>query len=142
MPAHVGGRAVEGQEVVLEDLDVLEAGGGDRLELLDQPSAQTHRGNGKSHVASSGERARRVKWLGRVACMRLVNSRVATKMLSSGMQSDSPAGFSSGVAENRVVGAPQASVEAPYAGPGRIGAGGIHVELGDHALAGGCIQRA
>ena len=104
--ADVGGRAVEGQEIVLENLDAVEPGGGDGLELLAQAAAQTHRGDRKSHVASSGERARRVKWLGRVACMRLVNSRVATKMLSSGMQSDSPAGFSSGVAEIRVVGAP------------------------------------
>ena len=34
MRAHIGRRAVEGEQVVLEDLDALETGGGDGLELL------------------------------------------------------------------------------------------------------------
>lgn len=34
--AHVGGRAVEVEQVVLEDLDAVEAGGANRAELLDE----------------------------------------------------------------------------------------------------------
>ena len=140
MLAHVGGRAVEGQQIVLEDLDVLEAGGGDGLELLDQTAAQTHRGNGKFHVASSGERGAPGEMArpGRVrAVCELVGRR---KMLCSGMRSESLADFSSRVEEHGFVGALQVDVEAPEAGLGRIGAGGS-CRTGDHALAGGCIQR-
>ena len=32
--ADLGGRAVEGEKIVLEDLDAVEPGGGDRRELL------------------------------------------------------------------------------------------------------------
>ena len=44
-PADLGGRAVEGQEVVLEDLDAVEAGRGDRRELLAQIAADRDRGD-------------------------------------------------------------------------------------------------
>ena len=48
-PAHIRGRAVERQEVVLEDLDALELGGRDGLELLVQGAAQADGGDGGLH---------------------------------------------------------------------------------------------
>ena len=47
--AHVGGRAAEGEQVVLEDLDALEAGAGDGVELLGEVAAQGDRGNRHLH---------------------------------------------------------------------------------------------
>ena len=51
-PAHVGGRAVEGQEVVLEDLDALEAGGRDGFQLLVEGAAEANGGDGGLHGIS------------------------------------------------------------------------------------------
>src|SRR6185436_15386902 len=47
--AHVGGGAAEGEQVVLEDLDALEAGAGDGVELLGEVAAQGDRGNRHLH---------------------------------------------------------------------------------------------
>ena len=47
---HVGRRAVERQQVVLEQLDALEACGGDRLELLVQHAAETDGSDRGLHV--------------------------------------------------------------------------------------------
>ena len=46
---HVGGRAVEIQQVVLEDLDAFEARRPDRGQLLDEGSADRHGGNRTLH---------------------------------------------------------------------------------------------
>ena len=48
--ADVGGRAVETQEVVLEYLDAVEAGGGDRGELLGKVAADRDRGDRGLHL--------------------------------------------------------------------------------------------
>src|SRR5262249_38311068 len=52
--AHLGGRAGERQQVVLEDLDAREAGGGDRLELLVERAAQADRRDRRLHEVSPG----------------------------------------------------------------------------------------
>src|ERR1700754_3834890 len=46
---HVGGRAVEIQQIVLEDLDAFEARRLDRGQLLDEGSADRHGGNRTLH---------------------------------------------------------------------------------------------
>ena len=46
---HLGGRAVEIQKIVLEDLDAVEARSRDRLQLFDQSSAKRYCGNGAEH---------------------------------------------------------------------------------------------
>ncbi len=48
----VGGTAVEIDEVGLEQLDPVEAGGGDRLQLLAERSAHRHRGDRSAHGGS------------------------------------------------------------------------------------------
>ena len=55
-PAHLGGRAVERQQIVLEDLDALEPRGRDGLELLRQRAAQADGGDGGSHGLSVPQR--------------------------------------------------------------------------------------
>jgi hypothetical protein len=45
----VGGRAVEVEQVVLEDLDAVEAGRRDRGQLVDQRAAERDRGDGTEH---------------------------------------------------------------------------------------------
>ena len=48
-PADLGGRTVEGEEIVLEDLDAVEAGRGDGRELLAQVAADRHGGDRGLH---------------------------------------------------------------------------------------------
>jgi hypothetical protein len=52
-PAHVARRAIERQQVVLEDFDAFEPCCRNRLEFLGEPSSQTHRSNGQFHGTSS-----------------------------------------------------------------------------------------
>jgi hypothetical protein len=47
--AHVRRRSIEGQQIVLEDLDPLELGGRDSLELFVQCTAETNGGDGGLH---------------------------------------------------------------------------------------------
>ena len=52
-PSGLARRAVERQEVVLEDFDALEPRAGDGLDLLRQAAAQTDRGNRRTHARNS-----------------------------------------------------------------------------------------
>ena len=49
--AHIGGRAVEGEQVVLEDLHAIEAGGCGSLELVRQGAGQADGGDGFGQAA-------------------------------------------------------------------------------------------
>ncbi len=51
--ADLGGRAVEGQKIVLEYLDAVETGSGDGGELLPKVAADRYRGDGGFHTDSS-----------------------------------------------------------------------------------------
>ena len=75
--AHVGGRAVERQQVVLEDLDALETCRRDRLELLGEAAAQRDRGDRQSswlrpllirYAAAAAPASRAATRLGEARC--------------------------------------------------------------------------
>ena len=51
-PADLGRRAVRGEHVGLEDLDALEAGGGDRRQLLGEAAAERDGGDREPHASS------------------------------------------------------------------------------------------
>ncbi len=75
--ADAGGRAVERQQVVLEDLDALEAGSRDRVQLLGQAAAQRHRRNRQFHrhpLLSAGHWRRRRIARGERSCKGAVHA--------------------------------------------------------------------
>src|SRR5690606_32426905 len=68
-PADIGRASVEGEEIILEDLDTVEAGPGDRLQLLRKLAADRNRRDGRLHrtppatlASSCGSRVRSMKW--------------------------------------------------------------------------------
>src|SRR5690606_3461683 len=56
-PAGVARRAIEGEEIVLEDLDAVEAGGRDGGQLLGEIAADRYRCDGRAHALSRSQPA-------------------------------------------------------------------------------------